>query len=58
MAPVAASNTRSLKFVQRMGFKEIHRVKDGWDTGDDLIVLQMLREDCHWLDKLDQHFSH
>jgi len=58
MAPVAASNTRSLKFVQRMGFREIHRVKDGWDTGDDLIVLQMLREDCHWLNKLDQHFSH
>jgi RimJ/RimL family protein N-acetyltransferase len=56
MAPVAASNTRSVNFIKRMGFKEIHRVPNGWDEGDDLIVLQMLREDCPWLAKLDKHF--
>jgi RimJ/RimL family protein N-acetyltransferase len=57
MAPVAASNVRSYNFIKRMGFKEIHRITDGWDAGDDLIVLQMLRDECPWLAKLDKHFT-
>jgi hypothetical protein len=58
LAPVAASNTRALKFDQKMGFKEVHRIVNGWAEDDDLIVLQLLREDCHWLDRLDLRFAH
>ena len=58
LAPVAASNTRALKFDAKMGFKEVHRVRNGWDEGDDLIILQLLREDCCWLPRLDQRFAH
>ena len=58
LAPVAASNGRALKFDQKLGFREVHRVRGGWADGDDLIVLQLLREDCHWLDRLDRRFAH
>jgi L-amino acid N-acyltransferase YncA len=58
LAPVAASNERALRFDRKIGFKEVHRVSEGWDAGDDLIVLQLLREDCHWLPRLDQRYAH
>jgi hypothetical protein len=58
LAPVAASNARALKFDQRLGFREVHRIIDGWDKGDDLVILQLLRADCHWLNKLDKRFAH
>ena len=58
LAPVASSNARALKFDQRLGFREVHRVADGWDAGDDLIILQLKRDECLWLNKLDKHFAH
>jgi L-amino acid N-acyltransferase YncA len=58
LAPVAASNARALNFDTKMGFKEVHRIRNGWDLGDDLIILQLLREDCHWLKRLDQRYAH
>jgi len=58
IAPVAASNARALKFDQKIGFKEVHRIPNGWADGDDLIVLQLLRADCHWLDRLNPRMAH
>lgn len=58
LAPVAASNERALKFDQRLGFREVHRVANGWGDGDDLIILQLARNECIWLDKLDRRFAH
>lgn len=58
LAPVAANNHKALKFDTRLGFKEVHRIKDGWDDGVDLIILQLLYDECHWLRKLDKHFTH
>lgn len=58
LAPVAASNHRALKFDTRLGFREVHRIPGGWDgSADDLVVLQLLREDCKWLGKLDRRFA-
>lgn len=58
LAPVAAHNARSLKLTKGVGFKEVHRIPNGWDDGDDLIIMQLLRDDCHWLDRLDKRFAH
>jgi hypothetical protein len=58
LAPISAGNARSLNFAQRMGFKEVHRIRDGWADDVDLIILQLLREDCHWLNLLDKRFAH
>lgn len=49
IAPVAADNAKALRFDKHFGFKEIHRVKDGWDSGVDLVYLQLLRSECRWL---------
>ena len=58
LAPVAAHNERALKLNRRLGFKDIHVVKDGWDDGDDLIILQMKPEECIWFSKFDRRFAH
>lgn len=43
--------TRALRLNEFLGFREVHRIKDGWMEGSDMVIQQMLREDCHWLRK-------
>ncbi len=50
LALVESTNGPCLKFIKKVGFKEVHRIPNG-GLDDDLIVLQMLRADCRWLDK-------
>lgn len=52
LAPVAATNTKALKFDKHIGFHEIHRLPDGWDDGVDLVLLEMRREDCRYLNEV------
>jgi hypothetical protein len=40
---VPSHNLRSLRMAQRLGGVQTHRVKDGWDLGDDLIVFELRR---------------
>lgn len=47
-AHVAETNSQSLEFVQKLGFKKEHRITDVFDDGD-LILFGMYREDCRWL---------
>jgi RimJ/RimL family protein N-acetyltransferase len=58
IAPVAGNNARALEFDKRLGFKEVHRVIDGWADGVDLIFLELKRQDCVWLAKFDTKFAH
>lgn len=45
---VLANNTEALEFNERVGFKELARVKDG--AGDqDLVILTLHRDDCKWV---------
>lgn len=50
LALVESTNGAALKFDKKLGFREIHRIPHG-GMDDDLVVLQMLRGDCRWLDK-------
>lgn len=47
---VPAHNRRSLVMARHLGFRETHRVPGGWDNGIDLVVLEMRRADCRWLE--------
>jgi RimJ/RimL family protein N-acetyltransferase len=47
---VLSSNSRALALDLGLGFRELGRVKDGWDVGVDEIMLVMRREDCRWLE--------
>jgi hypothetical protein len=54
LAMVLSTNARSLKLVPRLGFAETHRIRDGWAVGVDLVMFEMRREDCRWLDHRDE----
>ncbi len=44
-----ANAVKAVKFNRHLGFREAHRIKDGWGVGVDLIVFEMRREECRWL---------
>lgn len=46
---VVSTNSRSLKLVRHVGFREVATAKDAWDVGVDLVMFEMRREDCRWL---------
>ena len=46
---VPSHNEKALAFDQHIGFREVHRVKDGWAPGDDVVFLELRKENCRWL---------
>lgn len=46
---VPAGNARSCALTRRFGFREVHRIKDGWAEGEDLVVHEMRKNECRWL---------
>jgi len=49
VACIPSHNARSLGLALRFGFAAQHRIRDGWSVGDDMILLEMRREDCRYL---------
>lgn len=49
LAVISASNARSLALTRRFGFRETHRVQDGWAEGEDLVCLELRRAECRFL---------
>lgn len=43
---VRASNKASLGMARALGFRETHRIRDGWQPGEDFVVHELRREDC------------
>ena len=48
-AKVAASNIRSAKFVDGLGFKYEGTVRQALPGGEDLLIFGMLKSECRWL---------
>lgn len=46
---VPSHNETALRFDKHIGFRETYRVKDGWAPGDDMVLLEMRRDECRWL---------
>ena len=46
---VPSHNDAALRFDKHIGFRETYRVKDGWAPGDDMVLLEMRRDECRWL---------
>lgn len=44
-------NTRALEFNKKIGFRETHRVKDGWALGTDMVIQEMRRDECRWISR-------
>jgi hypothetical protein len=46
---IRASNARSLAMAQRVGFREGYRIRDGAALGEDLVLVELRREWCEYL---------
>jgi hypothetical protein len=46
---IRGSNLKSLSLAAHFGFVESHRVADGWANGEDLVMIEMRKENCRWL---------
>lgn len=51
IALVRASNKRSLRLAMGLGAEVVCRIRDAAAVGEDLVVVQMRREGCHWIRK-------
>ena len=48
-ATIRATNSRSVRIAQRLGFSEVYRLKDAVAVGEDMILFEMRRENCRWI---------
>lgn len=49
MGLIRASNARSLAMAKRVGFRECYRIRDGVAPGEDLVLVELRREECQYL---------
>jgi RimJ/RimL family protein N-acetyltransferase len=54
LATVRGSNARSLKLCRHVGMREAYRVRDGVAVGEDLVIMEMRREECRWIPHADR----
>ncbi len=54
LGAIPADNSESFKFHKHLGFSEMHRIEDGYALGIDIILMQMRREDCRYIKKLQE----
>lgn len=50
IATVVSTNDRSKRLVKRLGFRVCGTVRDAWAPGADLIMYEMRRDECRWLE--------
>lgn len=42
-----SDNKKSLRIIRHLGFRETHRVKDGWSDGIDMVLHEIRKEEWH-----------
>ena len=47
---IRESNGHSVKLAKHLGFKLGRHIQDGWAPGEALLLLEMRRRDCRWLE--------
>jgi RimJ/RimL family protein N-acetyltransferase len=50
LAMVSSANVRSLRLTVGVGFRETYRIRDGVLPGVDMVLFEMRRPDCRWLE--------
>ncbi len=51
LGTIPSHNKKSVAMVKAFGFRESHRIKDGWARGDDLLMFEMRRNECRFLQR-------
>jgi hypothetical protein len=52
LATVRASNVKSINLCNRIGFRETYRIPDAVAIGEDLVIFEMRRDECKYLNGL------
>jgi len=50
-AVTPCDNVASIALARFLGFKEVYRIRDGWDLGTDMVIQELRRENCRFLEK-------
>lgn len=45
-----ADNQQALKFNQRIGFREVYRIEDGYKQGIDFVVQEINKSECRYIE--------
>lgn len=46
-----ADNKEALRLNKKMGFREVYRIPEAYKKGVDLVIQEMRRDECRWLDR-------
>jgi hypothetical protein len=46
-APVPSNNERAIKFNEKLGFREVIRLKDAYDRGIDFVIMELRPENAN-----------
>lgn len=49
-AVTPCDNIASIALARFLGFKEVYRIRDGWDSGTDMVIQEIRRENCRFLE--------
>ena len=44
-------NLKALKFNEKLGFRTVYEVEDGYDVGVPYVVVRMDKADCRWIEQ-------
>jgi hypothetical protein len=50
LAMIRGGNLRSQRLCKHAGLKEVYRVRDGIRVGEDIVIMELRREDCRWIE--------
>jgi hypothetical protein len=50
-AVTPCDNKDSIALARFLGFREVYRIRDGWDSGTDMVIQEIRREHCRFLEK-------
>ena len=50
---VPGDNEKALKFNEHLGFTIKMRLEDAWDDGVDYVVMELKKENCPYLSKIE-----
>lgn len=49
-AVTPCDNTASIALARFLGFREVYRIRDGWEPGTDMVIQELRRENCRFLE--------
>ena len=51
---VPGDNKKAIKLNKHVGYKEVYRIKGGFNVGVDYVIMEMRREDCRWINQIKE----